>query len=140
MCVCFFFFKQKTAYDMRISDWSSDVCSSDLIDPDTGAISDHASWSASGHIPTTGRTITTYNKDASGSKFVSFTDPSTLSSTQQTALGSDATSRQNIIDYLRGDASLEVKNGGSYRNRTAVLGDIVDSQPVYVGAPDSNLF
>src|SRR3546814_1694292 len=26
----FFFFKQKTAYDMRISDWSSDVCSSDL--------------------------------------------------------------------------------------------------------------
>src|SRR3546814_20681148 len=26
----FYFFKQKTAYDMRISDWSSDVCSSDL--------------------------------------------------------------------------------------------------------------
>src|SRR3546814_3755447 len=34
-CVCrkwlFFFFKQKTAYEMRISDWSSDVCSSDLV-------------------------------------------------------------------------------------------------------------
>src|SRR3546814_2942654 len=33
-CECllylFFFFKQKTAYEMRISDWSSDVCSSDL--------------------------------------------------------------------------------------------------------------
>src|SRR3546814_2634634 len=28
--ICLFFFKQKTAYDMRISDWSSDVCSSDL--------------------------------------------------------------------------------------------------------------
>src|SRR3546814_10691370 len=28
--VCFFFFRQKTAYGMRISDWSSDVCSSDL--------------------------------------------------------------------------------------------------------------
>src|SRR3546814_4059866 len=28
----FFFFKQKTAYEMRISDWSSDVCSSDLFD------------------------------------------------------------------------------------------------------------
>src|SRR3546814_11847875 len=27
---CIFFFKQKTAYEMRISDWSSDVCSSDL--------------------------------------------------------------------------------------------------------------
>src|SRR3546814_5138383 len=29
--VSFFFFKQKTAYEMRISDWSSDVCSSDLV-------------------------------------------------------------------------------------------------------------
>src|SRR3546814_3932015 len=30
LCVLIFFFKQKTAYEMRISDWSSDVCSSDL--------------------------------------------------------------------------------------------------------------
>src|SRR3546814_10193399 len=30
ICCLFFFFKQKTAYEMRISDWSSDVCSSDL--------------------------------------------------------------------------------------------------------------
>src|SRR3546814_2677832 len=30
MFIFFFFFKQKTAYEMRISDWSSDVCSSDL--------------------------------------------------------------------------------------------------------------
>src|SRR3546814_17040429 len=34
LVVCyFFFFKQKTAYEMRISDWSSDVCSSDLHQP-----------------------------------------------------------------------------------------------------------
>src|SRR3546814_2682179 len=32
MSLLFFFFKQKTAYEMRISDWSSDVCSSDLAD------------------------------------------------------------------------------------------------------------
>src|SRR3546814_20503084 len=31
VCCFFFFFKQKTAYEMRISDWSSDVCSSDLL-------------------------------------------------------------------------------------------------------------
>src|SRR3546814_9150619 len=42
-----FFFKQKTAYEMRISDWSSDVCSSDLLaaerpgDPFGGHIGDH---------------------------------------------------------------------------------------------------
>src|SRR3546814_10015140 len=31
LCFFCFFFKQKTAYEMRISDWSSDVCSSDLL-------------------------------------------------------------------------------------------------------------
>src|SRR3546814_7190028 len=31
MCCLFFVFKQKTAYEVRISDWSSDVCSSDLF-------------------------------------------------------------------------------------------------------------
>src|SRR3546814_8402119 len=35
--VLFFFFKQKTAYEMRISDWSSDGCSSDLSVSDNGA-------------------------------------------------------------------------------------------------------
>src|SRR3546814_7878385 len=34
----FFFFKQKTAYEMRISDWSSDVCSSDLVERDPRAV------------------------------------------------------------------------------------------------------
>src|SRR3546814_14691922 len=44
--LCFFFFKQKTAYEMRISDWSSDVCSSDLCRrrpaPRTGGRGGHA--------------------------------------------------------------------------------------------------
>src|SRR3546814_16333959 len=38
MLEVFFFFKQKTAYEMRISDWSSDVCSSDLAPPCTDDI------------------------------------------------------------------------------------------------------
>src|SRR3546814_7436930 len=37
---CLFFFKQKTAYEMRISDWSSDVCSSDLMSDETDGSSD----------------------------------------------------------------------------------------------------
>src|SRR3546814_11141897 len=36
VAVFFFFFKQKTAYELRISDWSSDVCSSDLLHPRVG--------------------------------------------------------------------------------------------------------
>src|SRR3546814_17877088 len=46
--VCFFFFfKQKTAYEMRISDWSSDVCSSDLRP--RSQRSDDAAIHAAGH-------------------------------------------------------------------------------------------
>src|SRR3546814_10767871 len=41
LCVVFFFFKQKTAYEVRISDWSSDVCSSDLAGRCEGALQVH---------------------------------------------------------------------------------------------------
>src|SRR3546814_2402644 len=45
---CFFFFKQKTAYEMRISDWSSDVCSSDL-----GGEGEISAWisTSTGRVP-----------------------------------------------------------------------------------------
>src|SRR3546814_4694992 len=47
----FFFFKQKTAYEMRISDWSSDVCSSDLdIGRCRGKAQFHASTSSCGRV------------------------------------------------------------------------------------------
>src|SRR3546814_6337471 len=45
-----FFFKQKTAYEMRISDWSSDVCSSDLLRT-------IIRWLPPGEIPSTRPTI-----------------------------------------------------------------------------------
>src|SRR3546814_5875931 len=48
-----FFFKQKTAYEMRISDWSSDVCSSDLEIPCFGLTGPEAGSDA-GAIPDTG--------------------------------------------------------------------------------------
>src|SRR3546814_6302956 len=45
MCVFyFFFFKQKTAYEMRISDWSSDVCSSDLHEPEFRGYAEVRVW------------------------------------------------------------------------------------------------
>src|SRR3546814_4861535 len=55
--VCFFFFKQKTAYEMRISDWSSDVCSSDLclpghrLDPAERRAGMHAGAGGAGRLP-----------------------------------------------------------------------------------------
>src|SRR3546814_3009100 len=44
MYVYVFFFKQKTAYEMRISDWSSDVCSSDLGYPSSAELRDRDDW------------------------------------------------------------------------------------------------
>src|SRR3546814_3909125 len=58
--VCFFFFfKQKTAYEMRISDWSSDVCSSDLSSQGPALFSRHAAGSAFLHGNDAGRAVAT---------------------------------------------------------------------------------
>src|SRR3546814_2088135 len=44
---CVVLFKQKTAYEMRISDWSSDVCSSDLLDVGEAVLAERrANWQA----------------------------------------------------------------------------------------------
>src|SRR3546814_19346416 len=52
----FCFFKQKTAYEMRISDWSSDVCSSDLVSvkPTRGQALGNTLWQAGKSITWTG--------------------------------------------------------------------------------------
>src|SRR3546814_12933241 len=50
-----FFFKQKTAYEMRISDWSSDVCSSDLSQRASARLSDRHK-NAEGQMPATNAT------------------------------------------------------------------------------------
>src|SRR3546814_6184338 len=58
LCLDMFFFKQKTAYEMRISDWSSDVCSSDLTELITARREDglwHAHLSDGRHV--TARTM-----------------------------------------------------------------------------------
>src|SRR3546814_3576467 len=48
-----FFFKQKTAYEMRMSDWSSDVCSSDLLTCNRGGGKAPAAWRPRRFLPLT---------------------------------------------------------------------------------------
>ena len=48
------------------------------------------------------------------------------------------TNGQDVLQYLRGSSAQEVRNGGQFRNRAHVLGDIVSSDPLYIGAPSSN--
>src|SRR3546814_5258065 len=52
MLCFFFFFKQKTAYELRISDWSSDVCSSDLLElPDLDGLEVCRAIRSMSHVP-----------------------------------------------------------------------------------------
>ena len=124
--------------------WKGDL-KAFTINSTSGAISATPNWIASQVLPTAAnRTIYTFNPTASTNSYVAFqvkngTLP-TLSSAQLSALGATATDQTNMINYLRGDATLTQANNGPYRNRDTPLGDIVNSQPVFVGAPDPNQF
>lgn len=131
------------------------------VDPTTKQIATNANWSAAdnllaapagsctasgGEICPASRTIYTFdvsavssNNDDGYREFVAG-ELSNLSSGQQAALGSTTTEQTAVLNFLRGDATNAQDNGGNYRSRSTALGDIVNSQPVYVGKPDTNLF
>jgi type IV pilus assembly protein PilY1 len=124
------------------------------VDSSTGAIKTTSTWAATTELPassSSSRNIYTDNPAAASTSagYVAFkvdatTSPATLpalSSAQLTALGSSATAQVDMINYLRGDNSKEESpTGGIFRKRDTPLGDIVNSQPVYVGKPDPNQF
>jgi len=68
----------------------------------------------------------------------------TVGIASNTVLGQDLTTFTpdpnglDALDYLRGSSAQEVRNGGQFRNRTHKLGDIVFSNPAYVGPPSGN--
>ncbi len=83
-------------------------------------------WDAAEKIPDYNRRVVLSYNGSSGHPF----RWEALSSTQQTALGSES-----VLNYLRGDSSEELKNGGTLRNRAGKLGDIINSSPLFVGPP-----
>ena len=93
---------------------------------------DTLAWDAgsSSKMPAHGaRNITFYKPGTGGADFTW----GNLISTQQAALDGDTLGDERV-DYLRGSDALEVKNGGTFRNRSRALGDIVNSDPFFVGA------
>ncbi|BAP89508.1 putative type 4 fimbrial biogenesis protein PilY1 [Burkholderiales bacterium GJ-E10] len=68
------------------------------------------------------------------------TSTPTLSSTQQADLQPTDSLGASRLQYLRGSSAQEQRNGGTFRNRSHLLGDIVDSQPLYVGPPAGPYF
>ena len=119
-------------------DWSGDLTAYH-VDPVNGALGAKV-WQAQKNLPAaSSRAIYTFDPaQGTGIPFL-WAD---LSSAQKASLNIDPetgltdTNGQIRLDYVRGDQSNEVQNRGSLRNRTSVMGDIIDSDPLFVGTSD----
>jgi type IV pilus assembly protein PilY1 len=128
--------------DTPYNDWTGNIFAIPL-DPTTGLPTATAVWSAqplldalvlgSGWL--TSRSIATWNPTSLAGIPFQWTS---LSSSQQALLQPSDTQGSNRVQYLRGNTALEVRNGGTFRNRSHILGDIIDSQVNYVGQPNAS--
>ena len=125
-------------YQARLesSDWSGDVLAFSL-DPDTGVVKTpgEPEWSASEVLdqqwtdPAAQRNVLTWDSEAgSGTTFTW----NGLSADMRAALHND----QDLLDYLRGSDAEEQRNDGDFRDRSSLLGDIVNSGIAFVGTPN----
>jgi hypothetical protein len=129
----------KTDYDRNT--WSGNVHAYPVDAAGTVAL--QADWWNDGAAPdidaqdfNTGRIIVTDDgkANATGKPF----RWTSLSGTQQPLLGTSTTGPQ-VLNFVRGDRSLEIANGGTFRNRSSVLGDILHSRPYYLPDPNGDV-
>jgi type IV pilus assembly protein PilY1 len=95
-------------------------------------------WDASTLIPAAdSRLIATFN-GTSGTPF-RWSSPGALTTAQKNAIDSPsaALTSSPVLDYLRGIRTGEKSYGGAYRTRSSLLGDIINSAPAFVGAPNA---
>ncbi|MBC7162514.1 MAG: hypothetical protein H5U26_10470 [Immundisolibacter sp.] len=141
------------------ADWSGDL-QAFPVDVDTGAVLAKV-WSAKDHVPAAAsRTIVTQKSSprvgiaatwanlSSGqqSALNTLTDPPSCSTcsclfssscrNNCSKCGGGATNGPQVLDYLLGVRSGEEQYGGTFRDRSTVLGDIVNSDPLFVGKPN----
>ncbi|WP_304101292.1 pilus assembly protein [Marinobacter antarcticus] len=120
--------------------WTGDL-NAFTLDQNTGALSSSPAWTASSKLPLpANRNIKTWN----GSAFVNFTTSTgginnpVLTGLLRADSGTGANAA-DIVNYLRGARTNE-NNATGFRVRQGVLGDIVNSQPVFIGNPTPGLF
>ena len=97
-------------------------------DASSAGVADLPRWSASKLIPATGRTILSWN-GSSGTVFPTSTQISQLDQSSRAIAPVNGTDN---AAYIKGDRSKERQNKGELRDRDTVLGDIVNSSPMYV--------
>ena len=98
-----------------------------------------ATWDAAQQISAyASRNVLTYKPGFGGINFLWANLDSTQQQYLNLPLGASTSDNQGAarVNYLRGDQSQELQNGGAFRNRNSVLGDIVNSNPVFVGVQD----
>lgn len=114
-------------------DWSGQLLSYQINTTpgaNLGNLKMPAEWDARNLIPeANSRKIITYN-DANGKPYGRPFRYSDISGAQQVLLKNEAT-----LNYIRGDQSNEISNNKDFRNRTYLLGDIINSNPALVAAP-----
>lgn len=123
------------------TDWSSTLEANRVrMNPSTRLPELLPAWEASSKFPAAGSRDIFFTRNNTTQEFsssnVSFADLCSLdgcTAGEVTALGAGS-NLANAIGYLKGDVSLEKRNNGPFRDRTTILGDIVNSTPV-VSAP-----
>ncbi|MFY7698143.1 MAG: pilus assembly protein [Legionella sp.] len=129
-----------TSSTLPYLDWTGDI-SAIRLDAITGMPTTNIVWTAQSLLNSlvkglgwqNTRDIATWNPMIAKGVPFSWTS---ISAAQQALLQPNDTLGSKRIEYLRGNTALEQRNGGLFRNRTYILGDIVSSQGVYVAAPN----
>lgn len=134
--------------DTPYQDWTGEIFQK-AIDPATGMPTGATLWSSQALLDTraggtgwsTNRVMATWNPALNaGAGAAAPFRWSAMSLAQQALLQPSDTLGSARVDYLRGNTLLEKRNGGTFRNRSHLLGDIANSQPAYVGAPSASYF
>jgi type IV pilus assembly protein PilY1 len=135
-----------------LQDWTGNLYAFPA-NPYTGVVDTapaDALWAAATQLDAqtwdSGRKIATWDPVVNAATPFRWNTSTTASSgiASSTLLGQDLetftadTSGSDVLQFLRGSSAQEVRNGGQFRNRTHKLGDIIFSNPAYVGAPSAN--
>lgn len=124
--------------DVPYQDWTGNLNAIDLDDV-TGVPTSTINWSARSLLDTmaagsgwSNRVIATWNPTANDGVAFRW---SAISAAQQVLLQPTDSLGERRLEYLRGNSTYEIRNGGTFRNRSHILGDIMDSQVISVAAP-----
>src|SRR3984957_13674956 len=130
-------------------DWTGNLFAY-AIDPNTGAVTTTSDyWSAQSKLDAqspNSRNIATWDPvQSAGTPFEwhpgstpNFIDGGSVLGQDLQTFPQD-TNGSDVLQYLRGSTAQEVRNGGKFRNRSHILGDIVDSNPAYIGPSNEGI-